>query len=198
MSDDIFAPPEANVETSAAHEQQYYVVRPSKFYLLSVLTINLYLVYWFYRNWRLIKERDKDTSWPPMRGLFFVFFTHSLMTDINEALKTAKKDYDWKPMFIATMVVVLTILANVLDRLAAQNIGSPITDLVGTALVFVVPLFLLQSQRAINVVCDDPEGKTNANYTLANWVWMVLGGLVWLLALFGIYALFFAPELLAE
>lgn len=198
LSDSIFAPPEADVETPAERSHDYYVVSPTKFFLLSVLTFDLYVVYWFYRNWRLIKERDKDTSWPPMRGVFFVFFTHSLMTDIVETMKTRGKEYDWQPMTTATFVVIVAIASNVIDRMATQGVGSPTTDVVGTALAIVLPAILLQGQRAINFACDDVGGKTNSTYTLANWVWMVIGGLVWLLSIFGLYAMLFAPELLLE
>jgi len=92
----------------------------------------------------------------------------------------------------------VTILQNVLDRLAARSIGSPSTDIISTALVFAVPWLLLKAQRAINFACDDPNGDGNSSLTLANWIWMVLGGLLWLLALFGLYVIFFAPELLVE
>ena len=85
-----------------------------------------------------------------------------------------------------------------MDRLATQGIGSPTTELAGTLLTVIVPVILLQGQRAINFVCDDVGGKTNSKFTMANWTWMTLGGLVWLLSIFGLYAMLFAPELLAE
>ncbi|MBT8101315.1 MAG: hypothetical protein KJO82_16280 [Gammaproteobacteria bacterium] len=197
MSESIFAPPEANVETRPANEQAYYVVSPIKFYLLATLTLNIYFVYWFYRNWRLIKQREDNDTWPPMRGLFYIFFTHSLLTDVDETLKARGITYDWAPMGIATLFVVLTVTVNILDRMAGESIGGPIKDLVGTALLLVAPAILLRGQRAMNVACDDPAGETNARFTLANWAWMVPGGLIWLLAIFGLYAMFFAPEWLA-
>ena len=197
MSESIFAPPEADVETRPANEQAYYVVSPIKFYLLATLTLNIYFVYWFYRNWRLIKQREDNDTWPPMRSLFYIFFTHSLLTDVDETLKARGITYDWAPMGIATLFVVLTVTVNILDRVVGESIGDPIKDLVGTALILVAPAILLRGQRAMNVACDDPAGETNARFTLANWAWMVPGGLIWLLAIFGLYAMFFAPEWLA-
>lgn len=196
MSESIFAPPEADLETQPTDQQAYYVVGPTKFYLLATLTLNIYFVYWFYRNWRLVKQREQNDSWPPMRGLFYIFFTHSLLADVDETLKTRGKTHDWAPIGIATLFVVLTITINILDRMAGNSVGSPVTDIAGTALILIVPAILLQGQRAINVACDDPAGETNARFTLANWAWMVPGGLIWLLLLFGLYAIFFAPELL--
>lgn len=200
MSDTIYAPPEAEIEVDAADSDQpdYYVVAPTKFLLLAILTLNAYVIYWFYRNWRAIKVRTRADMWPPMRGLFYIFFTHSLFANVNEYLTAKGKSFDWQPSGLATLVVTVTILQNVLDRLAARSIGSPSTDIISTALVFAVPWLLLKAQRAINFACDDPNGDGNSSLTLANWIWMVLGGLLWLLALFGLYVIFFAPELLVE
>ena len=102
MSDLIYAPPEAAVEVQAAEEAEFYVVSPKKFFLLSFMTLNLYIVYWFYRNWKVIKLRTGESMWPPMRGLFYIFFTHSLFTDVDEMLKDKHKQFDWRPMPIAT------------------------------------------------------------------------------------------------
>ena len=83
MSEVMYAPPEANIAVTSSDEADFYVVAPRKFYLLSVLTLNLYFVYWFYRSWQLIKQRNDESMLPAMRGVFFIFFTHSLFTDID-------------------------------------------------------------------------------------------------------------------
>ncbi|HNP63005.1 MAG TPA: hypothetical protein PKH39_03665 [Woeseiaceae bacterium] len=198
MSDSIYAPPKADIEVPEAESGDFYVVSPTKFYLLSVLTLNLYYVYWFYRNWRAVKVREGSDIWPVPRAIFFIFFTHSLFNDIDAALKERQLEFRWSPTGVASFFVLLAICSSVLDRMANKGIGSPTTDLVGTALVFVTPILLIRAQNAINFLCGDPFGSSNSRYTLANWVWMILGGLFWLLILFGVYALVFAPELLLE
>ena len=45
MSESIYAPPEADVAVTKSDEADFYVVAPRKFYLLSILTFNLYFVY---------------------------------------------------------------------------------------------------------------------------------------------------------
>lgn len=198
MSETMYAPPEANIAVTSTDEPDFYVVAPRKFYLLSVLTLNLYFVYWFYRSWHLIKRRSGESMMPPMRGVFFIFFTHSLFTEIDLKIKSLGKSFAWHPSTIATVVVVLTIVSNVTDRLSAENIGSPLTDFVGIALVPIIPVFLLKAQEAINFACEDPAGTSNQNLTLANWVWIILGGLIWVLLLFGLYLIFAEPEFFAE
>jgi hypothetical protein len=198
VNDSIYAPPEAETEVADASLPPLYIVGLRKLYLLSVFTVNLYFVYWFYKNWKLTKIRNAESIWPPARGVFYIFFTHSLFTEINELLKTKGKSFSWSPSLLATVIVLLTITNNVLNRLAGRSIGSPITDIASITLVIVIPLLFLKPQSAINLACDDPEGKSNASLGLANWAWMTLGFLWWLLILFGLYAEVAAPELLLE
>ena len=198
MSETMYAPPAANIAVTSSDEGDFYVVAPRKFYLLAVLTLNLYLVYWFYRSWRLVKQRTGDSMWPAMRGLFYIFFTHSLFAAIDQKIKSLGKSFVWSPGNLATVVVVLAIMSNVLDRLSAQNIGSPLTDFAGIAMVPIIPAFLLKAQEAINIACEDPTGTSNGQLTLANWVWMIFGGLVWALVMFGLYLVIVEPELFMD
>lgn len=198
MNDSIYAPPEAEVADTPTDEPHFYVVGTRKFYWLSLLTFNLYFVYWSYRNWRNIKRETGENVWPVPRGIFYIFFTHSLFTDVNERLKTIGADFAWRPGTSATLFVVMVILSNVLSRLSERSIGSPITDILSIAFVPFLPLLLLQGQRAINLACGDADGSQNQGLTVVNWVWMVIGGLVWLVAMFGIYLILFEPELLVE
>jgi len=198
MSESIYAPPAADVSVSATNEADFYVVAPRKFYLLSVLTLNGYFIYWFYRNWHLIKRCTGESIWPPMRGVFYIFFTHSLFARVGKKIKTLGRNFAWRPSYIATWVVVLAIIGNGLDRLSAKSIGSPVSDLIAIALVLVIPAILLNAQRAINFACEDPAGSTNEDLTLANWLWMIFGGLLWMVVLFGAYVTLVNPELLAD
>lgn len=198
MSETMYAPPAANIAVTSSDEADFYVVTPRKFYWLSVLTLNLYLVYWFYRSWRLVKQRTGNSMMPALRGFFFIFFTHSLFTEIDQQIKSLGKSFVWNPGGLATVVVFLAIMSNVLDRLSSQSIGSPLTDFVGIAMVPIIPAFLLKAQEAINIACDDPTGASNGQFTLANWVWMIFGGLFWTLILFGLYLLIAEPELFVE
>ena len=188
MQESIYAPPEADVSAPITDQPRYYVVSPTKFMLLSVLTLTLYFVYWFYRNWKLIKDADKEDTWPPARGFFYIFFTHSLFSDVQSYLEGHQRNYDWSPMVLATVFVVLTVALNVADRvlpIESMPVFAMSLPFVGT---FIVSLLLLQAQKAINVAADDVGGTGNAKLTAVNWVWMLLGGAIWLLALIGIFA----------
>ncbi|MEM7805276.1 MAG: hypothetical protein AAF545_10155 [Pseudomonadota bacterium] len=198
MSDEIFAPPTADTDVVESNEQTFYVVSPTKFLLLSILTISLYNIYWFYRNWREVKARDKLGIWPPMRGLFYIFFTHSLFRRVDAELESVGASRDWSSGAIATLVVVMAIVSAVLDRLTRVSIGEPYTDILSIFMVPIIAFLLLQAQKAINLACGDPEGHSNSSLTAANWIWMILGGAFWLLVLIGMYFLVVDPAWLNE
>jgi undecaprenyl pyrophosphate phosphatase UppP len=110
-----------------------------------------------------------------MRGLFYIFFTHDLFRRIDKNLTSNQKEHRWDFATLATFVVVLTISANILNRLSGRNIGSPFTDIAGLILVLIVGVLLLQIQKAINISCNDPEGQSNDKFTPLNYIWIVLG-----------------------
>ena len=198
MNESIYAPPQADIEVREYADGEYYVVAPGKFLALTILTMGLYLVYWFYRQWRTVKDRDQSDIWPVPRGLFYIFFTHSLYADINERLRSNGISYEWSPGTSATIVVILTLLSNILSRLSGENIGPPMTDILSIAIVPVLAYFALPAQKAANAASGDANGSSNANFTGANWVWMILGGLIWALSLFGLYFIITQPELFAD
>ena len=65
----------------------YYPVSPYKFVILSVLTLGAYQIYWFYKNWAFIRERDHSDIWPWARALFAPLFFDSLSADIKKELE---------------------------------------------------------------------------------------------------------------
>lgn len=198
LNESIYAPPEAEVGDSISEEQPYYVVGTKKFFWLTLLTIGVYLVYWFYRNWNQIKIRNNEDLWPVPRGIFYIFFIWPLFTDVRETLKTKSIQHDWQPALITWLMVLLLVAATVLAQLAERNIGMPFTDIANVLIFPLYALVMLPAQRAINVASEDPEGKTNSRFTVANWLWMAFGLLYWLIMLLGLYFIITEPELFIE
>ena len=198
MNESIYAPPEADIEVRGNADGDYYVVAPGKFLALTILTMGLYLFYWFYRQWRSVKQRDESGIWPIPRGIFYIFFTHSLFSDISGKLRDKGISHAWSPGTAATLIVVVVLLSSILSQLSSRNIGSPITDVASLAAVPVLAFLALFAQKAANVASGDASGSGNADFTGANWVWMILGGLFWALTLFGLYFIITEPELFVD
>jgi len=166
---------------------RYYVVSPTKFLVLMIVTVGFYVMYWFYKNWQNYKLQTNEAMWPIARGFFSIFFAHSLFDKVDKTLMTNNIARNWQPQFLATMYVVFQIVANVTDRLAGKEIGSPVTDGVSFVALAAMTYFLYQAQMAINAACLDQNGSSNSRFTAANYFWIVLGVILWVLMIVGYY-----------
>lgn len=187
-----YAPPAADLSTAAelAADRRFYVVSPGKFAVLFFATLGMYSVYWFYANWKAYREASGQRLWPIPRAIFNIFFTHSLMRRIQQRLDARNIAHSWSPGAVATGWVILSIVSHIADQLSYNESGYLVADVL--SFLILIPLFLVlrSAQVAINTCEGDPQGACNANYTGANWLWILIGLLLWLLAAFGYAVLF--------
>src|SRR3954469_21633587 len=89
-----YAPPAAAVsdidngpvpsETAAS---PFFAVTLFKYVLIFVCTFGLYQVYWFYKNWELIKEREGFAGLrisPMPRAIFSIFFCYQCFAEVRD------------------------------------------------------------------------------------------------------------------
>lgn len=168
----------------------FYIVSPEKFLVLFLVTFGLYSVYWFYKNWSLYKQSTNGKIWPIMRGIFSIFFIHSLFSHI-EAKHNLKTNSETEELnSLATIFIIFSIIGNVGDRIAAKGIGLPFTILSGIITLPIVCWAVYKAQLLINASSNDKNGDTNSNYSLINSFWLICGALLWLLVLLGIFTVF--------
>jgi hypothetical protein len=67
--------------------QAYFTVGATKFSLMSLTTFGIYALYWFYRNWRIIRDRDQSQISPFWRAFFAPFWTFSMGSRFTEEAK---------------------------------------------------------------------------------------------------------------
>lgn len=194
--DNLYAPQKSVVADMARAESapEFYVVESGKLLILFFGTLGMYQVYWFWKHWPLQRDRHKLDVWPIPRTSFSIFFAHALNARITQRLAQREIAYAWSPGSWATLYVICTILGNVLDRMSFWGIGWPTVGILSLALLLPAGASLLYAQRAANLGCDDPEGVRNEHLTVVNYLWLVFGGLLWIMVLFG---LMISPEELA-
>lgn len=190
MSENIYQTPQSDVamDDDGLHAE-FYVVSLKKFSILFFSTIGIYSIYWFYKNWSILKGRYNLNIWPAPRALFSIFFAHALFGKIARELKN-KTDRDWHGSALATLYVVSSVLSTVLDRVSSKGVGSPITDLL--SLLILIPIWgsLYSAQKQVNLACGDEQGESNTQLTGQNIVFMLLGAVLWLLILLGLLMTF--------
>jgi len=65
----------------------YFAVSPRKLMVMYFCTMGLYGTYWFYKNWDLIKERERSSISPVWRSLLEFLFCYSCFARIRATAK---------------------------------------------------------------------------------------------------------------
>ncbi|HZW17446.1 MAG TPA: hypothetical protein VFF71_01410 [Luteimonas sp.] len=190
---DVYASPRAPVGDVGrirfdATRTAFHVVSLRKFWCLYLATFGLYQYFWLYRHWEQYRDWHREPLWPAARSIFSIFFMHALNRHVDDALRTSRTVHAWRPVLSATMFVVLSIVSAIVGRVAARVDAMTQLDYLGIALLLPVGMAMAATQRAANAACQDPGGSANARLTAANWLWIVLGCLLWTLILIGLLA----------
>lgn len=187
METNLYKPPESNVAQAEPMSPEFYVVSRNKFLILFISTFGFYRLYWFYKNWSLYRKSSGKKMLPVMRAFFSIFFTHALFKLLDGKSKVMDHTHKWSPDNMATLYVLFAILENVSDRLSRKSIGEPFTDFIVLITMPVIGWTLYKAQISANIACDDPAGAGNSQLSPANYAWIVLGVVFWVLVGLGLY-----------
>jgi len=177
-----FAPPVDDgpppVRALAGTDPRFFAVSRNKFMVMCLATFGLYELYWFYRNWKRIKERTRSDIWPVLRAFFALFFTHALLRDVTIAAAESDVRPRFKVQSAAWAFIGLTLLSRLPD---------PFWFVALLAFVPLVPV-----QDTINDIHRRvaPNADTNSGFGLGNWVVIGVGFIFWALSI----ASLFLPE----
>ena len=197
MQENIYAAPEAVLTNTEADAVQpaFYVVSPAKFITLYIFTFSFYSFYWHFKNWKQYKiAYDDHEPMPIMRAIFSIFFTHALFSVVDVRLKDKTTNFTWMPTLWATLAVISLIAERIINQITFDGLYSGIIVFMPLPLMLIYGLSLLQAQLAINSSCNDPEGKFNRNFSVANCVWIFVGTIFYSLIVVSI----FLPDTLAQ
>lgn len=186
MSNNPYAPPSAPVADVEAglpdNSNPLFAVGTAKVFVMSLVTFGIYLLYWFYRHWSLIRARDRSDIMPFWRAFFSIFWVYSLF-------KRARQDgetYGVSDGFAAGALAVAYVILQF-----SYNLPDP-WWLIGFASGAVAAL----AQQYINKVnlAAAPEHERNESYSGWNWFGIAVGGICLALVLVGL----FLPESMVE
>ncbi|MGZ5203056.1 MAG: hypothetical protein ACXWC4_25100 [Telluria sp.] len=182
----ITSPAAGDEPVATADEAAFYVVSRRKLIILFIVTMGLYGLYWFYKNWDQYceygsaSEDERDAIWPIPRAIFSIFFVHSLFRKVKALGQDSPKVAAWRDDLGAWWFVIVSVTLSITHRLEKNGIGLPLTSFLGYVSLVLLLLAYLKAQSMINASCGDPDGKSNSRLTAANWVWIVIGTLLYL------------------
>lgn len=184
MTENVFATPTANLQTAAQVTPEFYVIAERKLFILSVLSLGFYMYFWSFKHWSNYKKATQADIWPWARGLLCIFFVHKLYRRADHQIRITGRSYIFDFEQWATMLVVITVAAHIVDRLS-DHIES--TAAVAVWLFISIPLraYLMQKGQAmLNFAAGDADGSSNARFNVWNYLIMVPGAALWALMLF--------------
>lgn len=184
--------PQTVMETDsnpATGDQAYLSVSPTKLKWLYLATFGLYGIYWFYKNWKLQQPYIDGKIMPVMRGIFSIFFAHALTKRIKQSMLRQDIPENKHLGFLATLFVLLVVIGNLASTLADNQVVPPYFNIIWLIMFYLSAYPLIELQDKINMLKDDPIGSINSRYDWRGYAALLIGGVLWLLAILGAVAL---------
>ena len=162
--------PEAKPEV----RRYFFDVSVVKLVVMSLVTSGVYQIFWFYRNWQMAKERGEDVM-PFARAIFAIFFAAKLFKNVQEMGRSRSVAVTTRPGMLAALFIILEISWRLPDPYWLITFAS------------VIPLAIVQADviRIHRALGLDPT--INNRFTWINIVGIVIGGLLLVLAVIGVF-----------
>lgn len=180
MDHNPYAPPVAAVADpvsylipdSANPEPPFFAVSTFKLVVLSTCSLSLYEIYWFYKNWQLVRARERPNILPFWRAIFAYFYCYALFKSIRECA-TSLGVSSIHAGALATSWIVTTLLWKLPDPYWLAS--------------FLAIIFLIPVQVAVNRinVCVAPDHDENSTFSKWNWLTVIIGGTLLILSIMG-------------
>ncbi len=136
------------------HGTHYYPISRFKLFAMEILTFGVYPIYWAYRNWLSIKERDASKVAPKLFGLFYPITYFWLVRDVNRAAAAINQP----PVRFPALWAVALLICGSLGFLDPPRF---LADHLAAAASPTFALFLMVMTIACLIPCVDVIGRLN-------------------------------------
>lgn len=151
----------------------FFPVAPRKLIIMSICTFGLYEIYWFYRNWKFLKEKKGLNISPFWRAWFLILFCYSLFKNVKNYADEKGIQTTFSPGGLAAALIVISITSRLPAPLWLISIFTFIP--------------LLTVQTSINKLNNDQlEEVINREFSGWNIFGIIVGVIAWALVILGI------------
>lgn len=153
----------------------FFPVSRLKLVVMSTATFGIYELYWFYKNWKLIKQRTERDIMPFWRAFFAVIFCYSCFKEIKEVATSRGVSFPASPGGLAILWIALTFSWRLPDPYSLVDM--------------LTPLVLIPIQKTVNDlnIIMAPNHNPNARFSAWNIVMTVVGGIFIVLVIIGTF-----------
>ena len=176
----VAVPPLRHVEAPEASQVTalpLFPVTTRKLIVLSICTLGIYELYWCYHNWKRIKRSSGEDLSPFWRAFFAPLWGFSLFKKIRTVATEAGVSVNWNSDSVAIAYLVLAMTCRLPDPWWLISFAT------------LLPLILVQqTAQRLNERYITPNSEAlDDKYSTANIVTIVIGGLLFVLALIGAF-----------
>lgn len=164
---------------SESSTSTYFTVSRTKLLIMSLCTMGLYDLYWFYKNWSHIKSQQKSKIRPFWRAFFAPFWAYSAFNHIQDEINEKELNI---PIYAGALAIVYFIFH------ALWRLPEPYWLVSYFSFLFLVP-----ANNALTLINQKEDFSFQQNSAIKGWNWLAvtLGGLFFILTIIGT----FLPEL---
>lgn len=171
-----YAAPRSRVADLAAAtpgQPAFFPVGLVKLSLMSMATLGLYELYWFYKNWKCVQARGESLN-APLRAFFYAFTSYGVFRRVREQAQAAGMPVSLPAGMLAVVIFVFA---------ATWRLPEPYWLV---SLLTFVPL--LPVQAAVNRINDKVAPGVDPNRRFGGWniAALVIGALLFVLMLIGL------------
>jgi hypothetical protein len=129
--------------------ENLFAISLPRLIILSFISLGLYEVYWFSRNWKALSKTNSEIKHTVWRSLFSIFYCYSLFKIIFGVARKQGLNPKINPGLLAISYIILSYLGVGLAR--NHNLSTPIQIAIAIAPLSVIPLIPVQQViRSIN------------------------------------------------
>lgn len=152
----------------------YFPVSLTKFVVMNFCTLGMYQYYWFYENWKFIREREQSEVSPFLRTTFAFIYCYPLFEKIRSSAASLKIGQSFSVQVLAGGWILFSMLWLLPDPYGLVT--------------FLSILFLIPVQQAANRINESlvPGHDRNDRFTVWNTVTVVIGALLFMLVVIAI------------
>ncbi len=175
VSGTVAAPTLTTFDAAALSAPLYFPVSTTKLVVMSLCTLSLYQIYWFYKNWWHVKEREPSTIRPALRSLFAIFFCYSLFSKVRKTASENSINVYVPAGNLATLWILSALLSGLPD---------PYWLIGFLAIFLLVPVQIATNQINARMA---PIHDRNERFSAGNIATVVIGGLFLIAAVFAAF-----------
>ena len=151
----------------------YFPVSKLKLILMSLCTFGLYEIYWFYKNWKLIKTRTGQNLRPFWRAFFSIIFCYPLFKHIQDSADSQGCKSNLNPGWLLVGYIALNVTWRLPDPF------------------FIISLLTFLPLLPVQGVINDlnlktaPRAEHNSRFSVTNFAVIIIGGILIILGVVG-------------